>query len=102
MHAPGTRPPENRELRRYLQDLATVTALPAVWSAYDRPRIADGMAEVAVSILHLDFAYVRLEGSTGAPAVEAIHFSQPPDATASAVEMGRMLAPHIGGGSHAT
>src|SRR5438105_4340623 len=97
MHPPGTRPPENRELGRYLQDLATVTALPAVWGSGDGRRIADGMAEVAVSILHLDFAYVRLEGSTAAEKVEALHFAQSPTTPLSPAEVGTTLAPSTGG-----
>jgi PAS domain S-box-containing protein len=102
MHAPGTCLPEGSELRRYLQHLAAVTALPAVWSSSDRPRIADGMAEIVVSILKLDFAYVRLEGSTAAETVEAVQFSQPPAKTVSAAEIGRALASHIGGQNHET
>jgi two-component system CheB/CheR fusion protein len=102
MHPPGTSLSENHDLRRYLQDLATVTALPAVWSGWDRRRIADGMAEVVASILRLDFAYVRLEGSTASEVVEAVHFCDPPAAKASAADVGRALAPHVDGNNHET
>src|SRR6476620_5300437 len=97
MHSPGTVPPDNNDLRRYLRDLAAITALPAVWSGGDRRRIADGMAEVAVSILHLDFAYVRLEGSSTSETIEAVHFAKPPAAQPPAAEIGRALAPYSGG-----
>jgi len=97
MHSPGTGPPNNHDLRRYLRDLAAITALPAVWSGGDRRRIADGMAEVAVSILHLDFAYVRVEGSSASETIEAVHFGQPPAAQPPAAEIGRALAPYSGG-----
>jgi len=102
MHSPGNGPANNHDLRRYLRDLAAITALPAVWTSGDRRRIADGMAEVAVSILQLDLAYVRLEGSTSAEAVEAVHFAAPPAAPPSATEVGTALAPYTGGQSNET
>src|SRR5262245_6674511 len=102
MHAPGTSPPDNHDIRRYLHDLATVTALPAVWSSWDRGRIAEGMAEIVVSILHLDFAHVRLEGSTAVEAVEAVHFAKPPATPVSAADVGRAVAPPSGGGGTST
>jgi PAS domain S-box-containing protein len=100
MHSPGTGPPNNHDLRSYLRDLATVTALPAVWSSADRRRIAEGMAEVAVSILHLDFAFVRLESSTAAEMIENVHFAQPPTAPLSAADVATALAPYTGGRSN--
>jgi two-component system, chemotaxis family, CheB/CheR fusion protein len=97
MHSPGTGPPNNHDLRLYLRDLAAVTELPAVWSGADRRRIADGMAEVVVSILHLDFAFVRLECSAAAEMIEAVHFAQLPTAPLSAAEVGTAMAPYTGG-----
>ena len=95
MQSPGTRAPEDRDLRRYLRDLAAVTALPAVWSGAERRHIAGGMAEVSVTTLQLDFAYVRLEGSTSAEPLQAVHFAKAPAAPVSAAEIGGALDPHI-------
>src|SRR5688500_16464727 len=97
MQSPGTGQPDNDDLRRYLRDLAAVTALPAVWASGDRRRIVDGMAEVTASILNLNYTYVRLEGSTAAEAIEAVHFAKPPTAPVSASEIGKAFAPHASG-----
>lgn len=52
----------NRESRRYLRDLAALTALPVVWSSSEPPRIAEDLADVLVKVVALDFIYVQLQG----------------------------------------
>ena len=69
---------EDRDLRRYLRDLAALSALPAIWSGESRQRIAEGVAEVLVTVLHLSSAHVRLKGSTSEDAVEVTRRDEPP------------------------
>jgi len=57
--------------RRYLRDLAALSALSGFWTAKDGQGIATDVAEVLVSVLHLDCAHVRLLGPGGAVAAEA-------------------------------
>lgn len=63
MSGPGADSTEYRDLRRCLRDLAAVTALPAVWSGQSRERVAEGVADVLVRVLHLDAACVQLHRS---------------------------------------
>ena len=51
---------ENRELRRAIRDLVALTAAPATWGGREPQQIAEGMADLLMSALRLDAAYVRL------------------------------------------
>jgi PAS domain S-box-containing protein len=70
MRTTGVLTAEGRDLRRYLRDLAALTALPAVWAGGDRPRIAESLADVLLKVLPLDFVYVRLNGSKAEGTIE--------------------------------
>jgi signal transduction histidine kinase len=56
-----TRSDDLRILRRCIRDIVALSALPAVWSSYDMPRIAESLADVLLGMLHLDFIYVRVQ-----------------------------------------
>ena len=56
-----TRSDDLRILRRCIRDIVALSALPAVWSSYDVPRIAESLADVLLGMLHLDFIYVRVQ-----------------------------------------
>ncbi len=98
MHPPGS-PADDRELRRYLRDVAALTALPAVWAGADRRQIAESLADVLAKVLDADFVCLRLkrpEGETvevtrtgqGLPAggwMEALASALPGDTSTAAV-----------------
>lgn len=54
---------EVTRLRAQLRDIVAVTALPAVWVGADSETIATSFVESLVSLLRLDFAYLRLTKS---------------------------------------
>jgi PAS domain S-box-containing protein len=51
---------EGVALRTALRELVALSTIPAAWVGREPPIIADGLADVLVGSLHLDFAFVRL------------------------------------------
>jgi PAS domain S-box-containing protein len=68
--------PDTRDLRRYLRDLAALTALATVWGNAVRQRIADELADVLGKVLSVDFLVVRLGGPAGQDRVEVFRTAQ--------------------------
>jgi PAS domain S-box-containing protein len=66
----------HRELRRYLRDLAALTALPAIWRGAAPQHIAEGLADVLVKLFYPDFVFVRLKGSKGHSLIEIVRTRQ--------------------------
>ena len=58
---------ENKHLRRCINDLLSVLALPALWSGNEPARIIQTLADTLVNVLNLDFAYATLNHPTAAP-----------------------------------
>jgi GAF domain-containing protein len=58
-------------LRGVLRDLVALSATPAVWIGSEPPAVAAGLADALVSLLQLDFVYVRLSHPDGGSFVEA-------------------------------
>ncbi len=92
MHS-TTVPSANRELRRYLRDLAALTALPAVWYGADRRHIAESLADVVVKIFYPDFVCVRLKGSPAHNPIESVRTNQGGDASEWSGLIGRGAEP---------
>lgn len=59
-------------LRSALRDLVALSSLQATWAGRDPASIADGLADVLVGSLGLDFAFVRLRDPARDAAVEVI------------------------------
>ncbi|MDB5376546.1 MAG: histidine kinase [Rubritepida sp.] len=57
-------------LQRALRDLVALSTVPAAWVGREPPAIAAGLADVLVSSLYLDFAFVRLCDPDGGATVE--------------------------------
>src|SRR5262245_52848462 len=93
MRTPGPPAPDRPDLRRYLRDLAALTALPAVWAGGDRGRLAESLAEVLGKVLRPDFVYVRLKGSAGRGPAEVARPGPGPDAPGWAQAVAEALAP---------
>src|SRR2546430_16484250 len=47
-------------LQKALRDLVTLSAIPAAWTGKEPPAVAAGLADALVTLLQLDFAFVRL------------------------------------------
>jgi PAS domain S-box-containing protein len=57
-------------LRGVLRDLVALSAIPAVWIGTEPRGVAVGLADALVSLLRLDFAFVRLSDPDGLEAFE--------------------------------
>jgi PAS domain S-box-containing protein len=63
---------EIRHLRRCINDLVSVLALPATWTGGAPSQIVGNSLDALVSMLSLDFIYARLRESTGAAFTEMV------------------------------
>jgi signal transduction histidine kinase len=88
-----------RDLRRCVRDLVALSALPAVWIGYDARRIAESLADVLLSMLHLDFIYLRVKSHTPDVPLEVARAEADLDIAGQARLLGKALAPwlHITG-----
>lgn len=93
---------EIKRLRRCINDLVGILALPAMWAGHEPPRVATTLLEALVRMLRLDFAYVRAgDAADGSPA-EWIRSSDGSKPHIQAHSIGRALAPHLTGDAPAT
>ena len=67
---------EIKRLQRCINDLASLLALPAIWSGGDPSRIARTLLDVLVSMLQLDLAYVQLNDPLGEAPIEMVRVGQ--------------------------
>jgi PAS domain S-box-containing protein len=88
---------ETRTLRRTMRDLVALSALPAVWAGYRPPQVAEGLADVLGSTLHLDLVYIRLPGQTEGQGIEVARTAGGPTPTDQTRDIGRALAPWLNG-----
>jgi formate hydrogenlyase transcriptional activator len=58
--------PDGDDLRRGINDLVSLLALPAIWTGGDASLVVTTLLDVLVPMLHLDFAYLRLTNLAGA------------------------------------
>ena len=56
---------EDNSLRRCMNDLITITALPAIWTGGDIPLIGNTLLDALNAILGVDFLYLRLTSPHG-------------------------------------
>ena len=63
---------EIRHLRRCINDLVSVLALPATWTGGAPSQIVGNSLDALVSMLSLDFIYARLRESTGTSFAEMV------------------------------
>ena len=82
---------EIRRLRRCINDLVSVIALPAMWSGSERSQIVRTLLDVLLEMLQLDLVYVRLENPAGEAPVEMARVAQPRSLTAGPQEIGELL-----------
>jgi len=82
---------EIRRLRRCINDLVSVIALPAMWSGSERSQIVRTLLDVLLEMLQLDLVYVRLENPAGEAPVEMARVAQPRRLPAGPQEIGELL-----------
>jgi signal transduction histidine kinase len=87
---------EVKRLRRCINDLISVVALPAVWAGGEPAEIVRTLLEVLLGMLNLDFAYARLGNSSGEQAVEVARISQTAKLPSRPEEIGGLLKNQLG------
>ena len=71
METPREAPLEEvARLRRCLNDLVSVMALPALWADKEPQQIASMLADALLGMLNLAFVLVRLNAPDGGPPLE--------------------------------
>src|SRR5262249_41793762 len=93
-------PGETRADRRTMRDLVALTELPAVWAGYRPPQVAEGLADVLLTILRLDLVYLRLPAPIeGGQEIEVARTGGRPATPDQARDVGRALTPWLEAGS---
>ena len=87
---------EIRHLRRGINNLVSLLSLPAMWSGHETPHIVDTLLDVLLSMLRLDFAYLRLNNTVDDSPVEAVRIAQQREAMRpTAQEIGLALESRV-------
>ena len=80
-----------------MRDLVALSALPAVWAGYRPLQVAEGLAEVLLSMLRLDLVYLRLPGQANGHEIEVARTTGGSPPTDQTQGIGRALAPWLDG-----
>ena len=67
---------EITRLQGCINDLISVLALPAMWTARESSQIGSTLLDVLVGMLRLDFAYARLSDSIDSSPIEVVRLAQ--------------------------
>jgi len=86
---------EIRRLRRCINDLVSVLALPATWAGGAPSQIIGNSLEALVSMLSLDFAYARLTESTDSAFTETVRVASTWKPKPRPEEIGAKLQPWL-------
>ena len=92
-------PGETQLLRSTMRDLVALSALPTVWAGYQPRQVAEGLTDVLLAMLRLDLIYIRLSGQAEGQEIEVARAAGRPATPDQARDIGRALAPWLGGGS---
>ena len=82
---------EVQRLKRCINDLVSVLAMPAIWSGGEPSRIARTLLDALSGMLRLDFVYLRLNDSSGTAPIELIRLAQSAEPTVPPPETAEML-----------
>src|SRR5262245_29519397 len=85
---------EVSRLRHCINDLASLLALPAMWTGQDCSRVMSTLFAVLVGMLDLDFAYARTDSDNESPR-EWMRSVDTIDCHAKVHEVGRALEPYL-------
>ena len=67
---------EVKYLKTCINNLISMLTLPAIWMGGDAHQIGTALLDVLLDMLRLDWVYVRLKGTAGAPPIEMIRHAQ--------------------------
>ena len=82
---------EVKRHQRCINDLVGILALPAVWAGGEPSKIVGTLLDSLVSMLDLDFAYLRLSDPFGGVPIEMVRIDQSRLSTTRPNELGEML-----------
>src|SRR5262247_3035846 len=86
---------EISHFRRCINELASLLALPAMWTGQDCSRVISTLFAVLVGMLDLDFAYARTADSADESSREWMRSADASIPSAKAHEVGRALEPYL-------
>ena len=86
---------EISHLRRCINDLASLLALPAMWTGQDCSRVISTLFAVLIRMLDLDFAYARITDPANGSPREWMQSGDNIDHHAEAKEVGQSLEPYL-------
>jgi PAS domain S-box-containing protein len=89
---------EIRQLRRCINDLVSVLALPATWTGGAPSQILGNSLDALVSMLSLDFIYARLSEPTGTAFTEMVRVGLPWESKPRPEEIVEKLQPWLENG----
>lgn len=84
-----------RRFQDCMNDLLSLLALPALWSGCAPPQVIKILLEVLVRMLHLDFAYARLNLGVGVASCEIAHVADYRRSLPQPCQIGQALEPWL-------
>jgi PAS domain S-box-containing protein len=82
---------EIKRLQNCINDLISVLALPAIWSGSEPSSVLGTLLDVLLTMLRLDFAYVRLSDTSIGPQIELVRMADHRKSAVSAEHFGEAL-----------
>jgi PAS domain S-box-containing protein len=95
---PGDPAEEIKYLRRCVNDLISVLALPAMWRGGEPSQIVHTLLDALVRMLQLDLVYVRLKETGGRAPIEMVRFAPSQKHIVQPHEIGKALECCLGTG----
>jgi PAS domain S-box-containing protein len=89
---------EIKDLRRCINELVSVLALPATWTGSEPSRIVGELLSALLNMLDLDFVYARLRDSAGTN-LEMVRTTSEWEPKPRAQSIGEILLPWLGSGT---
>jgi PAS domain S-box-containing protein len=89
---------EIKHLRRCINELVSVLALPATWTGSEPSRIVGELLSALLNMLDLDFVYARLRDSAGTK-LELVRTTSEWEPKPRAQSIGEILQPWLGNGT---
>ena len=87
---------ETERLKRCINDLISVLALPAIWTGGAPTHVLSTLLEALRGMLGLDLAYARMNGRRGEAPIEVVRVAGADTFTVQAHEIGVMLDKRLG------
>ncbi len=87
---------ETERLKRCINDLVSVLALPAIWTGSDPTHVLSTLLEALRGMLGLDLVYARMNGPPGEAPIEVVRVAGADTFTVQAHDIGVMLNERLG------